>query len=167
MFKRSTPVTVPSIPINAEAPHDVCFKCGRPTPLGVSLCEDDNPGRIKSPSTTQVHATILIGVLVGFLGLLVLFRLGAAGVGPFHSALLGYSTLPDGGIQVAITVSNAGTRQAGASCRISSSGAPDFRDYFFFTEQIPPGETRTITQEVPPAPNTPVLAPVNLAVNCS
>src|SRR3954451_13952785 len=125
MFKRSTPATVPFIPTDTTAAHDVCFKCGRPTPVGVSLCENDNPGRIKSPSTTQVHATILIGVLVGFLGLLVLFRLGAAGVGPFHSSLLGYSTLADGGIQVAITVSNAGTRQAGASCRISANGAPD------------------------------------------
>jgi hypothetical protein len=166
MFRRSTPATVPQVAIGADEQHDVCLKCGRPTPLGVSLCENDNPGRIKSPSTTQVHATILIGVLIGFVGLLAIFRLGATGVGPFHSSLLGYSTLADGGIQVAFTVTNGGTRQAGASCRISSNGAPDFRDYFFFTEPLAPGETRTITQEVPPAPDTPVLAPVNLTVNC-
>src|SRR6478752_624358 len=103
MFRRSTPVTIPPVPVDLAEPHDVCLKCGRATPLGVSLCENDNPGRIKSPSTTQVHATILIGVLVGFIGLLAIFRLGAAGVGPFHSSLLGYSTLADGGIQVAFT----------------------------------------------------------------
>jgi|tagenome__1003787_1003787.scaffolds.fasta_scaffold20968968_3 hypothetical protein len=167
MFRSPTPATDPYVPVDLQGPHDTCLKCGRPTPVGVSLCERDNPGRIKSPSTTQVHGTIVIGVIVGFLLLLGLLRVGGAGVGPFHSTLQGYSSRADGGVQVAITVSNGGTRAAGASCRISANGAPDFRDYFFFTSLIQPGETRSFTETVPPAPNALALSPVSLAVNCN
>lgn len=167
MFRRSPPVTIPIVPVDTTQPHDVCLKCGRPTPLGVSLCEHDNPGHLKSPSSTQVHGTIVVGVVAGFVLLLLLFRFGSAGIGPFHSTLAGYSTRADGGLDVAVTVSNAGQRPAGASCRISASGAPDFRDYVFFTAPIQPGETRTFTQSVPPAPDAPALSPVNLVVTCS
>jgi len=167
MSRPSTPVTVPALPVDTTDPHDECLKCGRPTPLGVSLCEIDNPGGIKSPSTTQVHGTIVIGVIAGFLMLLLVLRLGSAGIGPFQSTLLGYSTRADGGLDVAITVSNGGSRPAGASCRISASGALDPRDYFFFTDPIQPGETRTITQTVPPAPGAVALAPTSLVVNCN
>jgi hypothetical protein len=166
MFRRSTPVTVPPVQIDTTQPHDVCQRCGRPTPLGVSLCEDDNPGRIKSPSTTQVHGTIVLGVIAGFVLLLVLFRLGSTGVGPFPTTLVGYTTRADGGLDVALTVTNNGQRAAGASCRISANGAPDFRDYVFFTQPIAPGESRTFTQTVPPVPNAPI-APVKLQVACS
>ena len=171
MFRRSDPVTVPSFPVDESQPHDVCQKCGRPTPLGVSLCEHDNPGNIKSPSTTQMHATILIGVIVGIGLLLLLFRFGSTGIGPFPATLAAYSTRADGGLDIAVTVTNAGSRPAGTSCRISDSGALDYRDYIFFTPNIAPGETRTITQTVPPVPNTPVnaapIAPVKLIVTCS
>jgi hypothetical protein len=167
MFRRSTPVTVPALPVDTTDPHDICLKCGRATPVGVSLCEFDNPGRIKSPSTTQVHGTIVIGVIVGFVSLLLLLRFGSAGIGPFNSTLLGYTTRADGGLEVALSVSNGGTKPAGASCRISAKGALDPRDYFFFTDPIQPGETRRFTQVVPPPPDTAVVSPANVVVNCS
>jgi hypothetical protein len=170
MFRRSDPASVPSIGVvDLTKPHDACLKCGRPTPLGVSLCDNDNPGHIKSPSTTQVHATILIGVIVGIGLLLLLFRFGSAGIGPFPSTLSGTSTRADGGIDVAVTVTNNGTRPAGASCRISNSAAQDFRDYVFFTQPIQPGETKTFTQTMPPPPpdSGTTLSPVNLVVKCS
>src|SRR3954463_16632637 len=166
MFRRSNPVTVPSVSSDLTEPHDTCLKCGRPTPVGVSLCKDDNPGRIKSPSTTQVHGTIVLGVIGGFVLLLALLRFGANGIGPFPSTLAGYTTLADGGLNVALTVTNSGSRQAGASCRISASGVPDFHDYIFFTQVLQPGETRTFTQAVPPNPDTGPLIPANLQVNC-
>lgn len=168
MFRRSEPVTVPSLGVDPAQPHDVCLKCGKLTPLGVSLCENDNPGNIKSPSTTQVHATILIGVIAGIVLLLLLFRFGSAGIGPFPSSLTAYSSRPDGGIDVAVTVTNNGTRAAGASCRISNSAAQDFRDYVFFTQPIQPGETRTFTQTMPPPPaDSAVVTPVSLVVRCT
>lgn len=167
MFRRSTPVTVPALPVDPDADHDVCLKCGRPTPLGVSLCENDNPGRIKSPSTTQVHGTIVIGVLVGFGLLLLLFRFGSSGIGPFHSSVVGYSARSDGGLDVAISVQNSGSRASGASCRISNSGTQDYRDYTFFTSPIAVGASQTFTQTIPPAPGQPPLSPANLIVSCT
>ena len=98
-----------STSVDLTKPHDTCQKCGRPTPLGVSLCERDNPARIKSPSTTQVHATVLIGVLVGFGLLLVLFRLGSAGASAFASSVAGWAEQPDGSIEVVVSVTNNGS----------------------------------------------------------
>jgi hypothetical protein len=147
-------------------PHDRCLKCGRPTPLGVSLCDRDNPAHIKSPSTTQVHATILIGVIAGFVLLLLLFRMGSAGAGAFTSSVAGWSPRADGGIEVVISVSNTTGRAAGASCRIAADGVPDFRDYVFFSEPIPAGETRQLTR-VLPAPADGAIDGTRLAVSCS
>lgn len=169
MFRRSNPApaTVPSAPIDISAPHDTCFKCGRPTPLGVSLCEADNPGHIKSPSSTQVHGTIVIGVLAGFVLLALLLHFGSAGIGPFNSSLVGVATRADGGLDVVVRVANDGTRASGASCRISAGGAPDFRDFVFFSDPIPAGSSREFAQTVPPVPGGAPLQPNNLVVRCT
>lgn len=156
---------VPSVPL--DQPHDTCFRCGRPTPLGVSLCERDNPARIKSPSSTQVHGTIVIGVLAGFVLLAILLRLASFGAGPFESSLTGVATRADGGLDVVVSIANGGTRPSGASCRIFAGGAPNFRDYVFFTELIPAGETRQFSRVVPPVPNGQPLETRSIAVRCN
>lgn len=157
----------PSGTVRLDQPHDTCFRCGRPTPPGVSLCERDNPGRIKSPSSTQVHGTILIGVLAGFIGLLLILRLASSGIGPFTSTVSGYATRQDGGLDVVVSVQNGGNRASGASCRISPDGAPDYRDFVFFTAQIPAGESREFTQTVPaPSSRVPLQAGA-ISVRCS
>lgn len=156
-----------SPPIDLSQPHDNCLKCGRPTPVGVSLCEIDNPGQIKSPSTTQVHATILIGVLIGFVLLAVLLRVGASSAVAFTSSVTGWASRADGGLDVVVRVVNNGTRASGASCRISAGGAPDFRDYVFFTEPVPAGEARDFARIVPAAPGGQPLQPRTLVARCT
>ena len=172
MFHRLRPapaVAPASAPgtLATDQPHDTCFRCGRPTPPGVSLCERDNPARIKSPSATQVHGTIVIGVLAGFVLLAVLLRVATAGVGPYPAAVAGAATRADGGLDIVILVTNQGTRMAGASCRVSAGGSPDFRDRVFFTEPIPPGESRSITQTIAPRPDGTVLQPGSVVVRCN
>ena len=171
MFRPSEPVpatdpALPGAPVRLDQPHDTCFRCGRPTPPGVSLCEHDNPAHIKSPSATQVHGTILVGVLGGFVGLLLLLRLISAGAGPFTSTLAGVASRPDGGLEVVINVANTGTRSSGASCTVSPGGAPNYRDFVFFTEPIPPGETRQIVKTLAPPQAGGSLATGNVAVRC-
>jgi hypothetical protein len=157
-----------SYAVDLTQPHDSCIRCGRPTPLGVALCERDNPARIKGPSPTQVHGTILFGVLGGFALLLVLLRLASSGVGPFPSALNAVATRADGGLDVVVAVTNNGTRPAGASCRVVATGMPEFRDYVFFTDQIPAGTTTSFTATVPPLPSGAALpATLSLAVRCN
>jgi hypothetical protein len=154
--------------VDLTQPHDSCIRCGRPTPLGVALCERDNPAHIKGPSPTQVHGTILFGVIGGFVALLLLLRVASAGVGPFPSALNAVATRSDGGLSVVVAVTNNGTRPAGASCRVVAAGVPEFRDYVFFTDQIPAGSTRSFTATVPPLPSGQALpATLTLAVRCN
>lgn len=154
--------------VDLTQPHDVCIRCGRPTPLGVGLCERDNPAHIKGPSPTQVHGTILFGVIGGFVALLLLLRLASAGIGPFPSVLNAVATRADGGLDVAVAVTNNGSRPSGASCRVMAAGMPDFRDYVFFTPQILPGTTKSFTQTVPPIPGgQPLSASMTLAVRCN
>ncbi|MEO6350731.1 MAG: hypothetical protein ABIP53_08765 [Candidatus Limnocylindrales bacterium] len=152
--------------VRLDQPHDTCFRCGRPTPQGVSLCDRDNPAHIKSPSSTQVHGTIVVGVIGGFVGLLLLLKLISSGAGPFTTSLSGVAARVDGGLDVVLTVANTGTRVSGASCRVSPGGAPDYRDYVFFTEPIPPGETRQFTKSLA-APQTGVLNASSVVVRCN
>ena len=160
-------MTAPTPAVPLDQPHDTCFRCGRPTPPGVSLCERDNPARIKSPSSTQVHGTIVIGVLAGFVLLAILLRFATAGVGPFESSLAGVASRADGGLDVVVSVANSGSRASGASCRIFAGGAANFRDYVFFTEPIPAGETRQFSRVVPPVPNGRPLETRSMAVRCN
>jgi hypothetical protein len=154
--------------VDLTQPHDKCIRCGRPTPLGVALCDNDNPGHIKGPSTTQVHGTILFGVIGGFVLLYLLLRWASSGIGPFPSALNGVATRADGGLDVAVTVTNSGTRSSGTSCRVMAAGLQDFQDYVFFTPLIPPGTTQTFTETVPPLPTGPALpADLSLTVRCN
>ncbi len=169
MFRRTQPLTAsgPAVPVDPSQPHDTCVRCGRPTPLGVSLCELDNPGRIKSPSATQVHGTIVVGVLAGFVVLLLLLRVAFAGLGPFSSSLAGVATRSDGGLDVVVTVTNDGSRAAGASCRVSPSGAPTDSDYVFFTDPLAPGETRQFTRTVPVPLGADPLSAATVLVRCT
>jgi hypothetical protein len=150
-----------------DKPHDTCFRCGRPTPPGVSLCARDNPGHIKGPSSTQVHGTILMGVLGGFIALALVFGATSAGAGPFAAAVSGVATRPDGGLDVVMQVTNSGTRASGASCRVSPDGAPDYRDYVFFTEPILAGESRLFARSLEAPANGIALSPSNVVVRCN
>jgi len=171
MFRRSpSPVTdldTSGGPVRLDQPHDTCFRCGRPTPLGVSLCDRDNPAQVKGPSSTQVHGTVLIGLLAGFIALAVFLRFVSAGAGPFTSTVSGFATRADGGLDVVIEVTNGGTRLSGASCRIAVGGAPDFRDYVFFTEPIEPGGSRQITRSVAPPADGARLNGAALVARCN
>ena len=174
MFRRSTDtsdaspqqLTAAEIALLSK-PHDTCFRCGRPTPPGVSLCERDNPGQIKSPSSTQVHGTILVGVLAGFIALALVFGATSAGAGPFAAMVSGVATRPDGGLDVVMQVVNNGSRTSGASCRISPDGAPDYRDYVFFTEPIPAGESRQFERSLEAPANGVPLTPANVVARCN
>ena len=50
-------------------PVDHCFRCGVETPAGVGLCDEHNRGHLSGPSSTQMHATIFIGIVTIAFGL--------------------------------------------------------------------------------------------------
>lgn len=130
-------------------PHDRCVRCGRTVPAGVSLCQSDNPARIASPSATQAHGTILIGVIVGFVLFALAGRLATGTGGPFEASIEGRSSRSDGGAEVVVRVVNSGESAATATCRVTRDGLARQEDYTFRTERIEPGATVDLPRSLP------------------
>jgi hypothetical protein len=148
-------------------PFDRCWRCGRPTPLGTSLCADDNPGRIGEPSATQAHGTIFLGVVAGFIGLALLARLALASAGPFTGAVQSAITRPDRGIDVVIRVTNQGSGEAAATCRISRGGLSQPDDPVFLTDRLAGGASATLERTIPaPLADAAPFTIDRLAVTC-
>lgn len=154
------------VPPGAD-PHDTCVRCGRPTPVGEALCEYDNPGRISGPSPTQVHGTVLVAVLLFGIVLAFAARASISGVGPFASSLAQRTARPDGSIGLVISVTNQGSRQGAATCRVTRAGAPTPNDLVFFTELLAPGATRTFERELRNDPTAEAISLDRLAVRCT
>ena len=133
----------------------------------VSLCEADNPGHVKAPSATQLHATILVGVVVGIALLLFLLRFAVDQSGPFGTSVSGHVALADGGVQVAVSVTNTGDSEGIATCRITRDGTPRPDDLAFRTDRLAPGATVTVTRVVPAPAGSAVLVPERMTVICA
>ena len=69
-------------------PTDHCFRCGKPTPAGEGLCDEHNPRHLRGPSSTQMHATVFGGIVLGVVGFFVLARLAVGTSGPFTTEVL-------------------------------------------------------------------------------
>jgi len=135
--------------VAATEPQDRCIRCGRLVPAGVSLCAADNPARIASPSATQAHGTILVGVIAGFVILGLAARLATGNGGPFQSSIQGRASRSDGGAEVTMRIVNAGESASAATCRVTRDGVPRQEDYTFRTERIEAGESLALTRSLP------------------
>jgi hypothetical protein len=153
----------------AGQPHDRCMRCGRATPLGVSLCDADNPGRIGSPSTTQVHGTILAGVVLGFLIIALGGRFVMIEKGPFEASLRSAVPQAAGEVALVLDVTNRGSATAAATCRVGLDASAAARgDLIFQTDTIGPGRTSSFERVLrAPAASAPAWAPERLTVSCA
>jgi hypothetical protein len=138
-------------PPPGAVPSDRCVRCGAVTPAGVALCEMHNPGRVRGPSATQMHATVLGGVLLGVVGLLLIWRLGADAGAPFRVELLGAGADPSGGVALAFAIVNEADASRVADCRVTRDGVARPDDLAFRTERLAPAE-RVLVEKVVPAP---------------
>ncbi len=120
-------MTTGSSPTDLTQPHDTCVRCGKPTPLGVALCEDDNPAALSGPSATQVHGTIVVGIGIGFLILALVANWALGSVGPFTVRVLAAAGSADGGADIVFAVTNAGAGANRATCRITRGGVEHAR----------------------------------------
>jgi hypothetical protein len=138
----------------------------------VALCDDDNPGKIKGPSATQVHGTVAVGLIAGFLLLfLILSRVTTpAAAGELAAIIPSTIALADGSTQIVVRVTNNSSGPAAANCRVQRGGAVGAGDIEFFTQQIPPGETREFTKVMPaPAADSQISSSqaATFAVRCN
>jgi hypothetical protein len=165
-------VTIPNAAALAAGPHDTCVRCGRPTPLGVALCENDNPAKIKGPSATQVHGTIAVGLISGFILLLVLLTrvTTPAASGELAATIPTFSQLADGSTQVVIRVTNNSTSAAAANCRVQRGGTDGAGDVEFLTQPLQDGQSVEFTKIMPaPQADSPAsgFEPGTFAVRCN
>jgi hypothetical protein len=138
-------------PPAGAVPTDRCVRCGTPTQAGVALCPTHNPGRVSGPSSTQMHATILGGVLVGVVGFLLLMSFASGRGDPFRVELLGAGADPSGGVALAFAIVNEADSSRVADCRVTRDGVPRPEDLAFRTERLAPAQRILIEKVVPPA----------------
>jgi len=129
-------------------PVDHCFRCGVETPASVGLCDKHNKGHLSGPSSTQMHATIFGGIVLGVLGFFLLANFAVAKTGPYASEVSAAGAGPDGGVTLSFTVTNEGDAAGVADCRVTRDGVPRPDDQTFRTGTVPGGETVTLHREL-------------------
>jgi hypothetical protein len=116
--------------------------------MGVGLCERCNPLGLRDVSASQVHGTVIIAVLVGFVLLAVAARLVLNGLGPFP-ATLDHVAPASEGLAITLTVTNEGSAVGQTTCRVSDPAAQGgAAGAFLLSPPIEPGATVTFTQTV-------------------
>lgn len=143
-------------PRPGTGPTDHCFRCGKPTPAGEGLCDEHNPRQLQGPSSTQMHATVFGGIVLGVVGFFLLARLAVGTGGPFPTEVLTAAPLGAGGVAVVFTVTNGGESAGVADCRVTRDGVPRPDDLAFRSPSLANGETVTIERELVQAPDSPV-----------
>lgn len=100
-----------------------CVRCGRPIPLEVAMCETCNPIGLSQPSASQVHGTVVVGIILFVAFLAIVGRLAVSGIGPFDARLVDAVRSGDG-LTVSIEILNSGTRAGATSCVLSDPEQP-------------------------------------------
>jgi hypothetical protein len=114
------PKAAPTPP--ATEPTHPCIRCGRPVAdPAAGLCETCNPLELAQPSATQVHGIAAFGIVAFVVVLAVAAHLALSGTGPFTGTVAGV-TAAAGGLNVTLTVHNAGTKAGATTCRITAVG---------------------------------------------
>jgi uncharacterized protein (DUF58 family) len=141
----ATGTPTPSAP---AGPTHGCARCGAPVAVGVGLCERCNPLGLRDVAASQVHGTVLVAVLVGFVVLAIVARLALAGLGPFPATL--DRVVPAGeGLEVTLTVTNEGTASGQTSCRISDAAdRGGGRGAFVVSPEVGPSQTLSFSRVI-------------------
>lgn len=140
-----SPGVGPTVP---AGPTHGCARCGASVPIDVGLCETCNPLGLRDVSASQVHGTVIITVLIGFVLLAILARAAVTGLGPFPVTVDGVVPAA-GGLEVTLTVTNQGTAHGQTTCRISDAAdRGGGRSAFVLSPALDPSQTLTFQEVV-------------------
>lgn len=142
----------PAVP--SEPTHG-CARCGAQVPAGVGLCDECNPLGLRDSAASQVHATVFIGIIVGFLLLAAVARLALLGGGPYP-ATVDDVTASGSGLAVTLTVVNEGSAEGQTTCRLQDPAQrAGGQDAFVVSPRIAPGASVTFSATVDAFGSTP------------
>jgi hypothetical protein len=144
----TTPTTTPAAPASPIAPGPTdhthpCARCGAPVALDVGLCERCNPLGLRDAASSQVHGTVFVAIVVGFVLLAVAARFAVSGIGPFNAEIVDVQSTA-GALTASLRVTNEGTNPGSSTCRISDpSLSGGGQPVLVLTPTIGPKETIT------------------------
>ena len=136
-------------PMPVQEPLHGCVRCGTKIPVSQAMCERCNPLGLKQPSASQAHGTVFVGIAVAVVALAVIARLAVSGIGPFKGEVAGVEAVP-AGLEVSITVTNAGSTAGATTCRIDDPAIRGIGPEAAYVTSpiIEPGETVTFAAVV-------------------
>jgi hypothetical protein len=154
--------TSPSTAAPPAEPTHGCARCGRPVGPGVGLCDECNPLGLRDVAASQVHGTVIIAVLVGFVLLAILARIAITGGGPYPATV--DSVVTSGtGLAVTLTVTNEGDGEGQTTCRLQDPRQlAGGTSAFVLTPRIEPHSTTTFSAVIGEFGAT----PLQLSVEC-
>jgi hypothetical protein len=149
-------------------PSGRCFRCGSETAPGQGLCKKHNPNRLRAPGSTQMHATVFIGIVLGVVGLFLIAPFAVGTTGPYSAEVTASAGEDNGGAAIAFAVTNEGGSDGIADCRVTRDGVPRPDDLAFRTARVAAGATVIFERELtPPADAGVNYDPEELSVLCS
>jgi hypothetical protein len=149
----------------ATGPPRNCYKCGREIGPDETICEICNRAGMATPSATQYHGTMVVAIIAGVLGLAMWGSLALRGVGPYSAEVESVTPAPPDGALVRAVVTNEGTQQGFAKCRLRAmdTAGNTLRTAILTWGPILGGEARSFEHRLPglPAP------PASVEISCS
>jgi hypothetical protein len=156
-------------PAPGEATHDPraprhCYKCGREIGPDESICAICNRAGMATPSATQYHGTIVVAIIAGVVLLAFLAGQATRGIGPFSAQTVSYRSGSQGAVVATVSVSNEGTREGRAKCRLEArdAGGIELGAVTAVSPQVGGGQTVTFDQSIPGVGG----APASVVVSC-
>jgi hypothetical protein len=115
-----------------------------------------------------MHATVFVGIVLGVVGLFVLFRLMMSSAGPFSTEVTSAASAGGAGaVAIAFRITNEGDTEGRADCRFTRDGVPRPDDVAFRSPAVAGGQTIALERELIPDPGSPVAyVPEAVSVIC-
>lgn len=152
------------IPSDPRPPRN-CYKCGREIGPDETICDVCNRAGMATPSATQYHGTIVVAIVAGVVLMAIAASWSLRGIGPFHGEALGWAGDPPDAVVVELEVTNEGTREGRAKCRLTARDASNLvlRIRATISPPVQGGATVTFTERIPGL----MQAPASIAVSCA
>lgn len=97
-----------------------CYKCGREIGPDETICEVCNRAGMATPSASQYHGTMVVGIIAGVVLLAIAASLAMRGVGPYEARTVAFRPDVQGVVVATVAVSNEGSRAGRARCRLAA-----------------------------------------------